>query len=177
MDFSTNTALSPQEEKVSSEESGWTMYFDDFLTTDKDEPSACSSDYKGSSLVSDAASCVALKPSNHVNSLMGQAKICKKLSFKKRRTKGGLEEDPLEDTASSPASSPKVSDSRRLDMNPSQKDDNRDSSQEKEITAGGCSEGDKRNELGFLDKGNNCTELKQRGLCLVPISMLVNYLG
>ncbi|XP_077252712.1 uncharacterized protein LOC143892139 [Tasmannia lanceolata] len=143
MDSSTNRA---------SEESGWTTYFEDFLTKDKNESSVSSYGYMGSSMVSDAASFVALKPSNYANSLMGQEKNCTKLNFKKRKIRV-LEEDPLEDTASSPASSPKVSDLRKLDMNPSQKDDNIDISPGKEITTGGCSElqTEERNVLGFLN--------------------------
>lgn len=27
------------------------------------------------------------------------------------------------------------------------------------------------------DRSDDCTELKKRGLCLVPLSMIVNYLG
>lgn len=33
-------------------------------------------------------------------------------------------------------------------------------------------------QLGFIgSESDRCTELKKRGLCLVPLSMLVNYLG
>lgn len=42
-----------------------------------------------------------------------------------------------------------------------------------------CTEvrGGKVDGLGFVDVENDCTELKKRGLCLVPLSVLVNHLG
>ncbi|OIW09381.1 hypothetical protein TanjilG_01352 [Lupinus angustifolius] len=92
-----------------NEESGWTSYFEDF--SNGMEQSYCSS------LVSDAASCAAWKFShqNHHNivsrsSLRNSSNLPKKLSFKKTRSKQILEDDPLEDTASSPINSPKVGD-------------------------------------------------------------------
>jgi len=88
-----------------SEESGWTSYFEDFS---KDiEPSYCSSSLGGSSLVSDAASCAAWKFS-HKNHVSNSPNLSKKISLKKSRTKQISEDDPLEDTASSPVNSPKV---------------------------------------------------------------------
>lgn len=92
------------------EESGWTSYFQDFSNGTM-EPSYCSSLLGGSSsLVSDAASCAAWKFS-HRNYHVGDSPnlISGKLRFKKTRTKQISEEDdPLEDTASSPVNSPKV---------------------------------------------------------------------
>ncbi|KAJ7981599.1 putative CTD small phosphatase-like protein 2 [Quillaja saponaria] len=78
----------------------------------------------------------------------------KRLSFKKRKsnTKEALVDDDLEDTASSPVNSPK----------------------EKGSGSGQIAE---RNELDFKGREKDCIELKERGLCLVPLSMIVNYLG
>lgn len=92
-----------------SEESGWTSYLEDFLASQKKEGSTCSgfspSIGGGSSMVSDATSCVACKPPAHAEPSKG----CKKLSFKKRKARVTLgHDDPLEDTASSPLNSPKV---------------------------------------------------------------------
>lgn len=33
------------------------------------------------------------------------------------------------------------------------------------------------NGFDFVEKTDECRELKKRGLCLVPLSMLVDYLG
>ncbi|KAJ6753603.1 VASCULAR-RELATED UNKNOWN PROTEIN 1-RELATED [Salix purpurea] len=109
----------------SSEESGWTMYFDDLFAqnngddqdNDQYEQGSFSYDQDGSSsLVSDAASLVLKKSAgdDHGEEQVGGIPIDNKksfrhsLSFKKRRTKGALIDDSLEDTASSPVNSPKV---------------------------------------------------------------------
>jgi len=34
-----------------------------------------------------------------------------------------------------------------------------------------------KHEFGFNEKNVDCIDLKQRGICLVPLSLLVNYLG
>ena len=100
-----------------AEESGWTSYFEDFSRSI--EPSYCSS-LGGSSLVSDASSCAAWKKfpdyNNNLavsscpnNSSRASPNRPKKLCFKKAiRAKQISEDDPLEDTASSPVNSPKV---------------------------------------------------------------------
>lgn len=96
---SMTKALSSNETtSVSQDESGWTLYFEDFLldNNNNEEHSYCSSD-----LVSDAAS-LAGKKSTLIK------RSSKRLSFKKRKTIGALVDDALEDTASSPVSSPKV---------------------------------------------------------------------
>lgn len=73
-----------------SEESGWTMYFEDFMAS-------CS----GSSLISDATSYVAWKPS--------ESDGCRKLRLKKRKQRNFVDDDdPLGDTATSPFDSFKV---------------------------------------------------------------------
>jgi len=94
-------------------ESGWTSYFEDF--SKGIEPSYCSS-LDGSSLLSDAASSAAWKFSHHNHHLLSSpsfkasntTNLPKKLTFKKARAKQISEDDPLEDTASSPVNSPKV---------------------------------------------------------------------
>ncbi|CAL0303948.1 unnamed protein product [Lupinus luteus] len=161
------------------EESGWTSYFEDF--SKGIEPSYCSS-LGGSSLVSDAASCVSWKFS-HQNHNKGSSapNLLKKLNFKKARTKQISEDDPLEDTASSPVNSPKVG-----YFNPTEKvsrriDDRLDGSLVKGFTSSeNYSELQTDDEHGQAKiNGSNIgfTDLKKRGLCLVPVSMLVNYLG
>ncbi|XP_057540440.1 vascular-related unknown protein 4 isoform X2 [Amaranthus tricolor] len=124
----------------SSEESSWTFYFEDFLTckNDKEFPNLSSYDHHdyqaSSSMVSDAA-----KPGN--NNM-----VCKNKNFISRNKKSFFDEE-LEDTASSPAHSPKEKG-------------------ESSMNVGGG------NEMGFLE-----TQLRRKGLCLVPVSMLLNHLS
>ncbi|OIW05935.1 hypothetical protein TanjilG_07211 [Lupinus angustifolius] len=139
------------------EESGWTSYFEDL--SKGIEPSYCSS-LGGSSLVSDAASCAAWKFShqNHGNG-SSAPNLLKKLNFKKARAKQISEDDPLEDTASSPVNSPKVKGfASSENYSELQTDDEND-------------------QVNLNGEKNDCTDLKKRGLCLVPMSMLVNYFG
>ncbi|XWS51919.1 hypothetical protein CRYUN_Cryun11dG0023200 [Craigia yunnanensis] len=169
------------EDDESPEESSWTMYFEDFSNNnniDMNESSSFVSDinYQTSSLVSDAACSAARR---HVFGASLDHKSYNRLSFKKRKTKGGagLVDDELEDTASSPANSPKICNQlvNHFDKNLKQKDV-MDISQEIKGSAPG--QIDERNdESGFIRTENDGTELKKRGLCLVPLSMAVHYLG
>lgn len=85
------------------EESGWTTYLQDFSRNDDREDSFCSS-FGTSSLVSDAASRAV-----HRNAVP-EPRAPRRLSMIKRtRTREITDEDPLEDTATSPVNSPKVS--------------------------------------------------------------------
>lgn len=96
-----NKAVASKGTTNSPEESGWTAYFEDFSSYEGH--SLSNSNLYTSSMVSDAASSAAWKNSN-TNDL----KIPKRLSFKRTRTKIISFDDSLEDTASSPVSSPKV---------------------------------------------------------------------
>ncbi|XP_061363109.1 vascular-related unknown protein 1-like [Gastrolobium bilobum] len=177
MDHSLNSSMgksvpaSANENPSYHEESGWTSYLEDFS---KDmEPSSCSS-FGGSSLVSDAASCAAWKFSHSVRVRDSSNNYPKKLCFKKTRTKQISEDDPLEDTASSPANSPKVGDLNPMEMVSRKIDDQLDGSRDKGFESKlKTDEGD----LNFNGNNVECTDLKKRGLCLVPLSMLVNYYG
>ncbi|KAL5573306.1 hypothetical protein UlMin_022903 [Ulmus minor] len=178
-----NSHISSMGEPVPPEESGWTAYFEDFSNNNKNdivkdideggEKSFCSS-FCSSSLVSDAASyypATAWRLSH---------KTPKKLNFKKTRTKEiSVLDDSLEDTASSPANSPKVGD-LRLDMKNKQDDDLIESSLRKGGISDKCYselEAEESTRVDFNGGKTDCIELKKRGLCLVPLSMLVNYLG
>ncbi|KAA8523714.1 hypothetical protein F0562_010137 [Nyssa sinensis] len=153
----------------SQEESSWTFYFEDFLC-DNNEDNSFSSGYESHSLVSDAASSAAAKKFAEGFSL---DKSCKKLSFKKRKTKGVLVDDALEDTASSPVNSPKVCYLNQVEKNRKEKADI-DISEEKDGTPGQTGE---RSELGGIGRDGDHSELKKKGLCLVPVSMFSNYLA
>lgn len=95
-----------------AEESGWTSYFEDFFNGDR---SSISSGViaSSSSLLSDAASLAVTAITNkspHGNEFSGVGQNKKRLSFKKRKNDiATMVDDALEDTASSPLNSPKVS--------------------------------------------------------------------
>ncbi|KAI3866000.1 hypothetical protein MKX03_019525 [Papaver bracteatum] len=180
-----------QQHNEEEEESGWTGYFEDYSNCS----SITSSDFGSSSMVSDAASCAAWKKKNQallVNNMNDDVRLvleksCKNLNIfnsntninKKRRSR--IVDDSLEDTASSPVNSPKVSETRELDVMscPAKNvyESNIDISQGKRrILSDHCFDmqfkDEKRNAIG-----NECTELRKRGFCLVPMSMLVNYVA
>ncbi|KAL9366321.1 hypothetical protein Peur_037520 [Populus x canadensis] len=176
----------------SFEESGWTMYFEDFFAQnneedhnhDRYEHGSFSYDHDRSpSLVSDAASLVVKKSAgDHLGEqvvglpINNNRSFKYSLSFKKKRTKGALVDDALEDTASSPVNSPKVYDDMMINQykrNTKQKD-NKEISQDE---GSASRQVDKRSDFGFIGGGSDNTALKKRGLCLVPLSMVVNYLG
>ncbi|KAL4384638.1 hypothetical protein GQ457_15G004320 [Hibiscus cannabinus] len=179
-DYSINSSAVSRQ-KTSPEESGWTAYFEDFSDNNyhrhdqqqQQQNSYCPSLSCGSSLISDAA----WKPSDKNTDRV----FPRKLRFKKTRTKEICDEDDsLEDTASSPVNSPKVSDDwKSNDMNPRKREDQAAHSSLGKETAENCSDThvEEENKSSFHDDKNDCTELNKRGLCLVPFSMLVNYLG
>ncbi|CAK9185179.1 unnamed protein product [Ilex paraguariensis] len=113
---SGNKSLVPKgTQDTTREESGWTAYFDDFLSNQR-EHSSCSDAFCSPSLVSDAASYVVWNndiPSNNQvlptsSSMADSPNYPKKLNFKKTRSKEITYDESLEDTASSPLNSPKV---------------------------------------------------------------------
>jgi len=118
------------EDDRSSEESGWTEYLADFSAynrgeRDDDEDNVENSSFVISeSMVSDAGSGPEWRQRNsnsNINnnnhsltagvwsSFDGLPNVPKKLNFKKKRTQEISHDDSLEDTASSPVDSPKVS--------------------------------------------------------------------
>ncbi|WOK91872.1 hypothetical protein Cni_G00563 [Canna indica] len=156
-----------------SEESGWTMYFEEFMASEEKQVFTSSFVSGSCSMVSDAASCVAWKSSANV----AASKEHRELSLKKRKGRGLLDDDSLQDTASSPVNSPKVAKLSYLTINPSKRDGYRDIAQEDDV---GCRNDQELEEIvgefGLVERTNECAELKNRGLCLVPLSMLVDYL-
>ncbi|KAF5741445.1 hypothetical protein HS088_TW10G00442 [Tripterygium wilfordii] len=106
----------------SCEESGWTAYFEDL--SDQHSNSSCTS----SSMVSDATSYPLLLKSckEHNNVNVPCSSMPKKLNFEKKSRATQISHVDLEDTASSPVNSPKVSDLRPAEsdyMNPRKADD------------------------------------------------------
>ncbi|XP_010466428.1 PREDICTED: uncharacterized protein LOC104746605 [Camelina sativa] len=171
------------------EESGWTTYLEDFSnqyrtnqheeSDHQQDKSFCSLSGVSPSLVSDAATDAFSGKSYPVN-------FPGKLKFGRGRTKKICEDDSLEDTASSPVNSPKVSQFEHIQTPPRKLEDYVSSS----FVMGNIrsmgdhqihiQEGDepKMTMMRNLGEGNNNNmDLRSRGLCVVPISMLANFNG
>ncbi|MCD9638361.1 hypothetical protein HAX54_022261 [Datura stramonium] len=145
----------------SQEESSWTFYFQDFMSNNNNNYN------EQNSLCSDEL----LINKNGVLDTNENNSNSNKFVFKKRKMKGAAREvdDDLQDTASSPVNSPKVSYMNELCI-----------SSQKGKSSAGILEGKGKNTSGQQmmtsglnnsTKENDCTELKKKGLCLVPISM------
>ncbi|KAJ8564504.1 hypothetical protein K7X08_000964 [Anisodus acutangulus] len=156
------------------EESGWTTYLEDFSMNQRDNYSSHYS-FGSPSLLSDAASHAAWKNCSQVP--MGGSPFLKRLNLKKQRNKK-ISDPDLEDTASSPVNSPKISSFKQMDINYRTENNSGyflgnegGSGQFQEMTV-------ERNSKSFDGKNNNgYIELKKKGLCLVPWSMIVNNHG
>ncbi|ESQ47693.1 hypothetical protein EUTSA_v10021505mg [Eutrema salsugineum] len=173
------------------EESGWTTYLEDFSNQnrthyekgDHQDKSSCSLLGGSPSLISDAAT----------DAFSGRSfpvKFPAKLKFGKARTKKICEDDSLEDTASSPVNSPKVSQVEHVQTPPRKIEDyvsssfvmgNMRSMGDNQIQ---FQEGDEQKMMMMRNlrerKNNNNSnnmDLRSRGLCVVPISMLANFNG
>ncbi|XP_006657776.1 vascular-related unknown protein 1 [Oryza brachyantha] len=191
------------------EESTWTDYFVDFMMSEEekkrqeDDASYCThgdggdgavvygdcSDQKvdqeeeeegeEDSMISDAASCAPAAAA----ALPDRYRELRKL--KKKVFKALDHDDSLEDTASSPVNSPKVSALSQLELSPKRRCNIRD------LTKGVAVCDDHGREMdygeamvegvGFVDQSQKsitpCAELKDKGLCLFPLSMLLHYHG
>ncbi|KAL8511174.1 hypothetical protein ACS0TY_017847 [Phlomoides rotata] len=158
--YSINNTIIDDDTAVEEEESGWTAYLEDFSCSNG------TSVISNPSLISDAAwngseiMIRRLKRNNH-----------RKYSY----------DDDLEDTASSPVNSPKVSSMKQMEVNYMKSTD--------DIAASGNFLGkqaisnnfwkqdrEEREEKNVNDV-KSMDKLRERGLCLVPMSTLINYLG
>ncbi|KAK8706068.1 hypothetical protein V6N13_049646 [Hibiscus sabdariffa] len=179
--MSRSSPVNPCYDDETPEESSWTMYFKDF-SDDNDgvvemngSSSCCYSDINPRTSLVSGRHVVVEASSDHNKSIKK-----KRLSFKKRKTNGssaGFFDDDLQDTASSPVNSPKMSNMENQFGKIMMMKDAMDPSKDK---GSGSSRGmDERNdELGFIKGGEDEeTQRKKRGLCLVPLSMVLQYLG
>ncbi|THU47970.1 hypothetical protein C4D60_Mb09t21290 [Musa balbisiana] len=160
---------------ASSEESGWTIYFEDFMATAAEKAGGVFSSgaVSESSVVSDAASSVAWK----LSASFEVTEDYRELSLKKTKGKRLVDDDSLEDTASSPVSSPKA---RRMTTG-TQLSLTRVfclcNSQENVVRDRNCHELEETvTGSEFIERTKGCTELKKREPCLVPLSMSNKYL-
>ncbi|XP_060211488.1 vascular-related unknown protein 1-like [Lycium barbarum] len=171
------------------EESGWTTYLEDFSLMNNQRENYRSSCYSHedddhsfghNSLLSDAASNAAWKNycnTTNYNQVIGNECPTKKLNLKKLPRNKKINDPDLEDTASSPVNSPKLSNFKQMEIN----------YRRTENISGNFlgNEGSSRQfqEMQKVERGNvslennGYTDLKKKGLCLVPLSMFVNYQG
>nr|XP_011460998.1 PREDICTED: uncharacterized protein LOC105350518 [Fragaria vesca subsp. vesca] len=184
MEHSMNSIMEKARSSSESEESSWTMYLEDFLTSshhhdDQHHSSSFSSGYENS-IVSDAASSFSNLGNNCNEEVLGFSNRSSSPSciIKRKAKKALLHDDALEDTATSPANSPKVCNLYHSgNMKQNLQRDNRDIiSKEKGSTSGNV-DGTSPTELDFNGRESDCTGLKKKGLCLVPFSMVANYFG
>ncbi|KAH0755051.1 hypothetical protein KY290_025321 [Solanum tuberosum] len=154
------------------EESGWTTYLEDFSMKQRENNYSSSSDHDNNSfgspsLLSDAASHAAWKQNSQ--SPMSGSPFLKRLNLKKQKRNNKISDPDLEDTASSPVNSPKVSNFKQMDINYRTENSSGQFQEMKRV---------ERNNKSFDGKDNNgYIELKKKGLCLVPWSMIVNNHG
>nr|GMD53211.1 Lysine-specific demethylase [Ipomoea batatas] len=143
----------------SPEESSWTMYFQEFNDNDE-HTSFSSSPYEKTdhTLASHASSLAPQELSNYHDN--------RKKPW--RNLIGVAVDDELEDTASSPVNSPKVSHINHQGKgNFSVSKGKGGDSGQNEMDARGRDDGEPTDE----------SDLKKKGLCLVPMSMITKYIG
>ncbi|KAL2474184.1 hypothetical protein Fot_49920 [Forsythia ovata] len=158
MSSSVKKQISSRKTADASEESGWTAYLEDFSSKQtKHSSSSCFMDSFGSpSLVSDAAWNGSNNDQYKACSSLGGSQLPKRLNFKNHRRTHKICSDDLEDTASSPVNSPKG----------------------KQVGFDNSTETCERNNMNITDERNNeGADLKRKGLCLMPMSVFVNYIG
>ncbi|XP_009765220.1 vascular-related unknown protein 1-like [Nicotiana sylvestris] len=155
-----SSSMNNFEAATNQEESGWTTYLDDFSLMNQRENRSSNSEDDCPSLLSDAAS--------HV----------KRLNLKKSRNKK-ISDPDLEDTASSPVNSPKVSSFKQMDINYRRTENNSGNFLGNERSSRQIIQEMQNVERGhsISSENNGYTDLKKKGLCLVPLSMFVNHKG
>ncbi|XP_071723874.1 vascular-related unknown protein 4-like [Rutidosis leptorrhynchoides] len=173
------------------EESGRTMYLQDFFLDDvvqhnieyQEEDDRDYDNISYASLISDAASSKGKtfgeeKKNSNGGGLGFDGMIsCRRLSFKKRKSSFNNNnrrifiDDDLEDTASSPVASPKIC---NMMMKTNQLDEIITKRKENVMSISQENVGSIQHESeGERDR----TDLKKRGLCLVPLALVANYFG
>ncbi|GAA0155933.1 hypothetical protein LIER_43336 [Lithospermum erythrorhizon] len=178
----TSSSQEKREDNNNSlEESSWTFYIQDFLCENDtgNNKSSLSSSSNNNSCYDEIRASSAVQISNYQND--GRLNVNyerskrnnnnnKKKNSRKRKVfnQGASMDDDLEDTASSPLNSPnKVSYMKDFEM------------KQKELSNAYLEEVErKRSSSRKFDVGEDngdITELKKRGLCLVPLSSVANY--
>ncbi|KAL8045421.1 hypothetical protein ABFX02_08G113200 [Erythranthe guttata] len=174
------------------EESGWTDYLDDYSYSKSNNGGESNINSFGSpSLISDAAWNGSDNNNNkNNNNISSPLRILNFKNLKRNKyRKYSYAEDDYEDTASSPVNSPKVSSMKQMEVNYRKLDDlaaanflgkQTGASNFSEVVT---EEKNGNNKNNAIESKNNIdhqfVDLRTRGLCLMPISALMNmnYLG
>ncbi|TKW09113.1 hypothetical protein SEVIR_6G071700v4 [Setaria viridis] len=168
---------------ASEEESGWTSYIDYFMKTQRRQKGEASlsadalstDDAGGCRSTSECSGDCGVGASTRLPALVEPSVVSRRLSLKEGwgKKKKVLYDESLEDTATSPISSPKLIELRDSDATHQKKDNPSD-----EILHS------KKNTTGDVNGANTTTdttikeedgaydnnELRKKGLCLVPVS-------
>ncbi|XP_062191021.1 vascular-related unknown protein 1-like [Phragmites australis] len=167
-----------------SEESGWTSYIDYFMETQRPQKEESGADPSTGDVGCRSASeysgdCAGIGGSTRLPALVEPSKASGRLSLKKEgRRKKVLYDESLEDTATSPISSPKLIELRDSDANHQKKEDARDDifhSKKTSVDKFGCNNHTNNGENTATDMDDDDAayannELRKKGLCLVPVS-------
>ncbi|CAL4996474.1 unnamed protein product [Urochloa decumbens] len=167
---------------AASEESGWTSYINYFMETQRRQKEASSAanpstdDDVGrrSTTECSAGGCGVGGGFTRLPALVEPSMVPRRLSLKEdwRRKKKVLYDESLEDTATSPISSPKLIELRGSDGTHQKKENSCDEiSHSKKNTAGDVNGATTTTDTTIKEDGaydNN--ELRKKGLCLVPVS-------
>ncbi|CAL5004214.1 unnamed protein product [Urochloa decumbens] len=166
---------------AASEESGWTSYINYFMETQRRQKEASSAanpstdDDVGrrSTTECSAGGCGVGGGFTRLPALVEPSMVPRRLSLKEdwRRKKKVLYDESLEDTATSPISSPKLIELRGSDGTHQKKENSCDEISHSKNTAGDVNGATTTTDTTIKEDGaydNN--ELRKKGLCLVPVS-------
>ncbi|CAO2186851.1 unnamed protein product [Urochloa humidicola] len=177
-----NRSISGDGSAAASEESGWTSYIDYFMETQRRQKEASSA---ANSSTDDGVGCRSTSECSgggcgvgggftQLPALVEPSMVPRRLSLKEgwRRKKKVLYDESLEDTATSPISSPKLIELRGSDATHQKKENSCDDiSHSKKNTAGDVNGANTTTDTPIKEDGaydNN--ELRKKDLCLVPVS-------
>ncbi|CAA3000597.1 Hypothetical predicted protein [Olea europaea subsp. europaea] len=166
MEDPENSSVSKQVSLRGTEESGWTTYLEDFAYS---QNSYSMDSFRSPSLVSDAAW---NGPNNNDQVIQcpsfAVSQFPRRLNFKNTDSKK-FSCDDLEDTASSPVNSPKISSLKPRNVNYKRSEGGSNN-----FSIQGT---DERDEMNFADgRSGEYMEQKKREFCLVPVAVLMNHL-
>ncbi|CAN6183589.1 unnamed protein product [Urochloa humidicola] len=194
----SRSVLSFSEGQAQSGDSSWTDYFVDFMLSEEEKKRqdanfCCATEGEGEGEDDVDGSSHAEEEDSMISDAASHAPVAALLPVKyrglkklKKAFKPLNHDDSLEDTASSPVNSPNVSVVSQLELSPKRRCNIRDLTKEAGIGDDHGREGmdctDAAMEgVRFGDQSQTsiapCAELKDKGICLFPLSVLLHYHG
>ncbi|CAO2164495.1 unnamed protein product [Urochloa humidicola] len=173
-----NHSISGDGSAAASEESGWTSYIDYFMETQRRSAAANPSTDDGvgcrSTSECSGGGCGEGGGFTRLPALVEPSMVPRRLSLKEgwRRKKKVLYDESLEDTATSPISSPKLIEMKDSDANHQKKENScNEMPHSKKNTAGDVNGANTTTDTTIKEDGTyDNNELRKKGLCLVPVS-------